>query len=106
MEIMPPNYEGGTLTGELYARVNGEYIKVSDCPEPITLTEADEVMKTFDYERVRHGRWIDEDPNTPDASYRKNGMSYYCSVCGHRAGKYKHKTYRYCPWCGARMVET
>lgn len=50
------------------------------------------------------GKWVDSEPEIPDYSYKKNGMAYYCSRCGHRAGKNKHKTYRYCPWCGARMV--
>ncbi len=49
-------------------------------------------------------RWIDTEPDKPDAHYRKNGMAYFCSNCKHRAGKYKHRTYRYCPWCGAEMV--
>ena len=31
-------------------------------------------------------------------------MCFYCSNCKHKAGKYKHKTYKYCPWCGAKMV--
>lgn len=26
-----------------------------------------------------------------------------CSCCGHRAGRYKYKTYKFCPWCGAKM---
>lgn len=52
---------------------------------------------------LKTGKWVDTDPNTPDASYRKEGMAYFCSNCGHRAGKYKHKTYRFCPWCGADM---
>lgn len=52
---------------------------------------------------VRHGRWVDTEPNKRDCDYRKNGMAYYCSCCLHRAGKEKHKTYKYCPWCGAKM---
>lgn len=51
------------------------------------------------------GRWIDTEPNISDASYKKSGMAYYCSCCKHLAGKYKHKTYRFCPWCGAEMTE-
>lgn len=100
---MPTDYEGGTLTGKVYAVINGEYVEVSDFPEPLTLTEAAEKLESIGFVRERHGTWIDDDPAFPDASYRKKGMSYYCSACGHRAGKYKHKTYKYCPWCGARM---
>lgn len=48
-----------------------------------------------------HAAWIDIDPNKHE--WDKDGMCYYCSNCKHRAGKYKHKTYKYCPWCGAKM---
>ena len=58
---------------------------------------------TADVQPVRHGRWIDTEPNKKDWDCRKNGMAYYCSCCMHRAGKEKHKTYKYCPWCGAKM---
>ena len=50
-----------------------------------------------------HAKWVDTDPETSDWSCTKNGMAYYCSACGHPAGKHKHKTYKYCPWCGAYM---
>ena len=102
---MPTDYEGGTLNGKIYAMINGEYVEVSDFPEPLTLTEVVEKMESIGFVRERHGTWRDDFPEIPDASYKKMGMSYYCSACGHRAGKYKHKTYRYCPWCGARMDE-
>lgn len=100
---MPTDYEGGTLNGKIYAKINGEYVEVSDFPEPLTLTEAVERMEEIGFVRERHGEWVDSDPGKPDARLDKDGMSYYCSVCGHRAGKYKHKTYRFCPWCGAKM---
>jgi len=48
--------------------------------------------------------WVDTQPHMDDSSYKKDGMSYYCSNCHHRAGKYKHRTYRFCPWCGAKIV--
>lgn len=51
----------------------------------------------------KHGKWVDTEPHLEDWQQRKNGMAYYCSVCGHRAGKNKHRTYKYCPWCGAKM---
>ena len=51
----------------------------------------------------KRGKWVDTEPHLKDWQQRKNGMAYYCSVCGHRAGKNKHRTYKYCPWCGARM---
>ena len=50
-------------------------------------------------------QWIDDDPAFPVASYKKKGMSFFCSNCLHRAGKHKHNTYKYCPWCGAKMTE-
>ncbi len=49
-----------------------------------------------------HFAWWQDDytefkwSNKPDLAFR-------CTNCGHRAGKYKHKTYKYCPWCGAYM---
>lgn len=60
-------------------------------------------IHAVDAVEVRHGEWIDDDPAFPDWSYKKPGMAYYCSCCLHRAGKHKHKTYLYCPWCGAKM---
>lgn len=54
-------------------------------------------------QECKMGKWIDSEPDTPDWSSRKNGMAYYCSVCKHSAGKNKHRTYKYCPWCGTKM---
>ena len=48
--------------------------------------------------------WVDTQPHLNDLSYKKDGMAYYCSNCHHRAGKYKHRSYKFCPWCGARIV--
>lgn len=48
--------------------------------------------------------WADTQPHLDDSSYKKDGMSYYCSNCHHRAGKYKHRSYKFCPWCGAKIV--
>lgn len=48
-----------------------------------------------------HAAWVDTEPRLPE--WKKDGMCMVCSNCKHRAGKYKHKTYRYCPWCGAKM---
>ena len=48
-----------------------------------------------------HAAWIDTEPGI--AEWKKGDMCRACSNCKHRAGKYKHKTYRYCPWCGAKM---
>ena len=48
-----------------------------------------------------HAAWIDSQPN--EHEFNKDGMCFYCSNCKHKAGKYKHKTYKYCPWCGAKM---
>lgn len=60
-------------------------------------------LPDYDLVPLIHASWIDTDPSKPDYDYRKDGMSRYCSNCKHRAGKYKHKTYKYCPWCGAKM---
>ena len=51
----------------------------------------------------RKGEWVDDEPNINDWSYKKGNMPRHCSACGHRAGKYKYKTYKFCPWCGADM---
>lgn len=50
-----------------------------------------------------HGWWVDAEPGIPDYATEKGGMSYFCSNCLHPAGKHKHKTYKFCPWCGAKM---
>ena len=50
-------------------------------------------------------KWIDCEPDKKDYDYKKSGMSYKCSSCGHRAGKFKHETYHFCPWCGANMQQ-
>lgn len=68
-------------------------------------TTLDAYQTTLFEESESVGKWIDGEPSVPDASYKKDNLAYYCSECHHRAGKFKHKTYKYCPWCGARMVE-
>lgn len=88
-----------------YADGDEHWQEVKDITEEEMQTVMEYLETSSEWRRVHHGHWVDSDPNTPDASHKKNGMSYYCSVCGHRAGKYKHKTYRFCPWCGARMTE-
>lgn len=62
-----------------------------------------EGIPSADVVEQKHGKWIDTEPHLKDWQQRKSGMAYYCSVCGHRAGKNKHRTYKYCPWCGAKM---
>lgn len=49
--------------------------------------------------------WVDTQPHVDDSDYKKDGMSYFCSNCKHRAGKYKHRTYKFCPWCGAKIIQ-
>ena len=73
-----------------------------DAAERLRLCWLNEVPAADVVERKR-GNWIDTEPHLKDWQQRKNGMAYYCSVCGHRAGKNKHRTYKYCPWCGAKM---
>lgn len=34
---------------------------------------------------------------------RKDGAVCYC--CRHIEGQYKYKQYRYCPWCGAKIIK-
>ena len=48
-----------------------------------------------------HAAWVDMDAGKNE--FHKGNLCMVCSNCKHRAGKYKHKTYHYCPWCGAKM---
>jgi len=48
-----------------------------------------------------HAAWVDTDAGKNE--FHKGNLCMVCSNCKHRAGKYKHKTYHYCPWCGAKM---
>lgn len=51
------------------------------------------------YEPVRHGRWINKMKIYP-------GMTDYrfdCSECEHIFWHGGVETFKYCPWCGARM---
>jgi hypothetical protein len=48
-----------------------------------------------------HAAWVNTEPGLNE--FKRSNMCMACSNCKHRAGKYKYKTYRYCPWCGAKM---
>lgn len=37
------------------------------------------------------------------AEWIKLKSQVVCSKCRHVEGKYKHREYRFCPWCGRRM---
>lgn len=50
---------------------------------------------------IRKGAWIDTEPDKD--KWHKSNNPWKCSCCGHRAGKDKYKTYKFCPWCGADM---
>lgn len=50
---------------------------------------------------IRKGTWIDTEPDKD--RWDKSNNPWQCSCCGHRAGKDKYKTYKFCPWCGADM---
>lgn len=58
-------------------------------------------LPPYDLVPLIHAAWVDTEPGK--AEWKKGNMNMACSNCKHRAGKYKHKTYRYCPWCGAKM---
>ena len=47
-------------------------------------------------EAYTKGEWLFEPT-------QNNNNPWKCSCCGHRAGRYKYKTYKFCPWCGAKM---
>ena len=73
---------------------------------------AEEPIKVFSQERidnapaieaetVRHGRWIDTEP---EYNYERHCSAHYqCSECGRRTGIRQTRTYKFCPNCGARM---
>ena len=44
----------------------------------------------------QEGEWLFEPTQNSNNPWK-------CSCCGHRAGRYKYKTYKFCPWCGAKM---
>lgn len=52
-----------------------------------------------DAEPVRHGRWI----NKTEPQYAELEMRFDCSVCHHIFYAGGVETFRYCPWCGAKM---
>ena len=58
-------------------------------------------LPPYDLVPLVHAMWIDTEPNLPE--YKKSNRNMACSNCKRLAGRYKHRTYRYCPWCGARM---
>lgn len=52
-----------------------------------------------DAEPVRHGRWINK-------TEKRRGFSDYrfdCSACNHIFWASGIETFKYCPWCGAKM---
>lgn len=51
--------------------------------------------------KIHKGKWIDTEPDKD--KWHKSNNPWKCSCCGHRAGKDKYKTYKFCPWCGADM---
>ena len=62
----------------------------------------DYVIKTaraVDAEVVRHGWWI----NKTMPMYTSFDYRFDCSVCGHIFYAGGIETFKYCPWCGARM---
>ena len=63
----------------------------------------DMAIEALEQPHGRFGEWIDDEPDIDDWSYKKGNLPRHCSVCGHRAGKFKYKTYKFCPWCGADM---
>lgn len=73
--------------------------------EFITLCPLDEVSDVIDYcqtvdaEPVRHGRWVDTEPEYCDC-YAKN--AHVCSEC-HDFYTLNWKYMNYCPNCGAKM---
>ena len=70
---MPTDYEGGTLTGTVYAAlVNGEYVKIQEL-ENVSLEEADEYLGKYDYVRVVRCKDCEFTDESLDGDY-----SYWC----------------------------
>jgi hypothetical protein len=40
------------------------------------------------------------------AEWLKLGNEVVCSSCWHSEGKYKYKEYKWCPYCGAKIIQT
>ena len=69
--------------------------------DSVTILAEVEYMPTVDAEPVRHGRWIDTEPEYCDC-YAKN--AHVCSKC-HDFYTLDWKYMNYCPNCGAKMDE-
>lgn len=76
---------------------------VYQCYDELTPKEQIELLLKWgaDLPQVQKGKWIDTEPDKD--RWDKSNAPWKCSCCGHRAGKDKYKTYKFCPWCGAKM---
>ena len=98
-----------------YVRLNNVYDSLNDyflariargVNLPVVYNDIYNAIKDVPVEDVRpnvHGEWVDTQPDLGNWESRKGFMAFYCSACGHTAGKHKHSTYKFCPWCGADM---
>ena len=58
-------------------------------------------IPTVDAVPVRHGKWIDEGYYADNTNIK----AWHCSECNWHMLGYEDELFRYCPTCGARMVE-
>lgn len=69
------------------------YFGETDVGDHITFKSAIDKLEEVDAEPVRHGHWVDVQPE-------KDGAYGSCSICG-----YEEMPTFYCPYCGAKMDE-
>lgn len=101
---------GEIVTPDCYVVESGEYFwggaKTAEDRnnlnvEPIELPHALlDNCPTVDLKDLRpHGRWVQK---SQQAYW---GAGYACSCCGKRIGQKHAQMYKYCPICGAKMIE-
>ena len=70
-------------------------------PDVTHMSECIANAPTVDAEPVRHGKWIDEGYYADNTNIK----AWHCSECNWHMLGYEDELFRYCPTCGARMVE-
>ena len=109
IRILSSRDANGKLTGytsgyteALDMAIEALSVEPQECGKKI-LDISDGITKIFEpqewisvKEAYTKGEWLFEPTQNINNPWK-------CSCCGHRAGRYKYKTYKFCPWCGAKM---